>query len=989
MARNKKFLLQFQTDNGTFYKIEVFDNDSSDSTQYTPNLGADGFSLTYQTDTDNRFTGLIPSEVKFDMFLENDAQRAVVSSIQTADYGQFDVGIYKSTDDSTYDLYWAGVILNDVSNEKDVDYPQRVTLTAIDGLAALKDKPFNEGVGYNTPSSFELLVYFQNAFRLQIPWTDNYFTSTEDLTFTSVNWSNDRMTYTSAVDPLVYSRFNFMAFVDVNEDDGTKKYKDTFFLLDSICKSFCVRCFFSDGLWRIISVNNYNNWTDNQSASDYNFFRTWRNNSSINLPSTNGSISSINKEVGPGTSIKRFGGDFGMLPVLKEVKGQYAHLTPFDMPFISYNNNSDTSTDYEFSSNEIPIWNGYRFNNVNYTGANYGFNLASSDKLIINLGSVAALTGSSISINRDFAIIRNGVVDFSDVTGVNDNVLLYLALRFRLVGNSGTTYYHICNNNSNAGWMTTNIHPVTQIVGPELLQSSPGFSSPNVNAQTSELPESGQLFFEAYAKCFYNNYAGFPSGSAQIEILNTTSTIDPTRILIYSAPENDENKGIKYLLNNEVISSKFFIANNAPGGTIIDDGAKLELDESFFGTGPTTGAVGRLESKAYLPYEPSSANIFDDGTDATWRAFGTGTGVEVTQLQVNQVLKGQMQGAKIFNGSLKITDKTNQYHYINGIKMDNIEYAPFQVTYNANQEVWSGVWYAIDLSTDTQTTSTGTISNIAVANEFTPTLDNFVQNESIGVTSSDTTSLTLTFLNLIPSTTSTEKIIKSGDVVDVICADTGALKQFTANADVNYGSTRLQFASTTVDQIIPAGSVLMMNREKKFERTHSSLQHIVFSSQAATQAEWTTVSSSGISNHTWNTVTTDKGFNVGTSQLTNVSTAIQSVGIVVPFDCTLIGIRAIIYRVGNFQTAVGLFCGTPAYNDNATQDFTLRAYAAADNSAGPDSNYSQRPVKAEDLTRSHSLSAGDIIIPAFNSVSDDGGNARITYTIVLKTLELL
>ena len=348
-----------------------------------------------------------------------------------------------------------------------------------------------------------------------------------------------------------------------------------------------------------------------------------------------------------------------------------------------------------------------------------------------------------------------------------------------------------------------------------------------------------------------------------------------------------------------------------------------------------------------------------------------------------------MQGAKIFNGSLKITDKTNQYHYINGIEIDSINYAPYQVTYNANEEVWSGVWYEIDLSTDTQTTSTGTISDIAVASEFTPTLDNFVQNGSLGVTSTDTTSLTLTFINIIPSPTSSEKIIKSGDVVNVICADTGAVKQFTANADVNYGSTRLQFASTAVDQIIPAGSVLMMNREKRFERTHSSLQHIVFSSQAATQEEWKTVSSSGISNHTWNTVTTDKGTTVGTSQLTNISTAIQSVGIVMPFDCTLIGFRAIIRRTGNFQTAVGLFCGTPLYNDDATQDFTLRAYAAADNSAGPDSNYSQRAVKAEDLTRSHSLSAGDVIIPAFNSVTNDGGNARITYTIVLKTLKLL
>jgi len=708
MARNRKFLLQFQTDNGTFYKIEVFNNDSSDSTQYTPNIGADGFSLTYQTDTDNRFTGLIPSEVSFDIFLENDSQRAVINNINTKEYGTFDMAIYKSTDDSSYDLYWAGVLLNDISNEKDIDYPQKVTLTAIDGLAALKDKPFNENVGYTTPSSFQVIKYFLNAFRLQITWTDNYIAANEDLIFTYVNWSTDEATYVAGRDPLNFSRFNFMTFVEVDEDDGTKEYKDTFFLLDSICKSFCVRCFFSEGTWHIVSVNNYDNWK----SPNTNFFRKYVNSSSVN-PSTNGNTS---KTLAEGTTIKRFGASFGMLPILKEVRGQYAHLTPFDIPFISYNNNSNTSVDYEFASNEIPIWNGFRFNNVNYTGSNYGFNLAESDKLIIDLGSVAALTGSSISINRDFGIIRNGSVDFSDVTGVNDNVLLHLALRFRLVGNSGTTHYYVLNNNFNGGWITLDIHPITQIAGPELLQSSPVVDNDyiNVNVQTTELPESGQLFFEAYAKCFYNCYAGVPQGSARIEILNTTSTIDPTRILIFSAPENDENQGIKYLLNNEVISSKFFIAKNSPGGTIISDGAKIELDENLFGTGPTSGAVGRLETFNY------TTSAFDDGTNATWKAYGSGSGVEFTQLQVNQVLKGQMQGAKIFNGSLKITDKTNQYHFINGIEIDSTMYAPFQVTYNANEEVWSGVWYEIDLSTDTQTVSSGTISNIAVADEFTP-----------------------------------------------------------------------------------------------------------------------------------------------------------------------------------------------------------------------------------------------------------------------------
>jgi hypothetical protein len=698
MARDRKFLLQFQTDNGTFYKIEVFNNDSSDSTQYTPNVGADGFSLTYQTDTDNRFTGLIPSEVTFDIFLENDAQRAVANNIQTSTLGTFDMAIYKSIDDSSYDLYWAGVLLNDVSNEKDIDYPQKITLTAIDGLATLKDKPFNENVGYSTPSSFQVIAYFLNAFRLQITWTDNYIAANEDLIFTYVNWSTDSPGYVSHRDPLNFSRFNFMAFVDVNEDDGTKEYKDTFFLLDSICKSFCVRCFFSEGTWHIVSVNNYDNWK----SPNTNFFRKYINSSSVN-PSTNGTTS---KTLAEGTTIKRFGADFGMLPILKEVRAKYSNLTPYDIPQITYNNNSDTSTDYEFNSNEIPIWNGYTLNNVDFTGSNYDFNRASNDALIIDLGNVATVSGSGLLINRNFVQTTTTAINFSDVSGANDLIKTELALRFRLVGTSDTYYFPLSQNNDT--WFTTDIFPITQTIGP----SYNNFI--NVNIQTAELPESGQLFFEAYAKCFYNNFAGVPTGVNAIEITESTTTADPTKILVFSQPEFNEEQGFKYTLDNEVITDKFFISINSPSGTAITDGVKLELDDNFFGTGPTSGAVGRLETFNY------TTSSFDDGTNATWKAFGSGSGVEFTQLQVNQVLKGQMQGAKIFNGSLKITDKTNQYHFINGIEIDSTMYAPYQVTYNANEEVWSGVWYEIDLSTDTQTVSSGFISGIEEATEFIP-----------------------------------------------------------------------------------------------------------------------------------------------------------------------------------------------------------------------------------------------------------------------------
>ena len=305
----------------------------------------------------------------------------------------------------------------------------------------------------------------------------------------------------------------------------------------------------------------------------------------------------------------------------------------------------------------------------------------------------------------------DGSLDFSDVSGANDIIQCFLALRFRLVDVSGTTHYFPLSQN-NETWLTTNIHPITQIL--QIIPNQFSFSSLNINVQTAELPESGQLFFEAYAKCFYNNFGGVPSGANSIEILNTTSTANPNKIFVYSPPENSEEQGIKYTLNDEVITDKFFSSINSPSGTSITNGVKVKLDDNLFGTGPSSGAVGRLETFNY------TSSAFDDGTNATWKAFGSGSGVEFTQLQVNQILKGQMQGAKIFNGSLKITDKTNQYHFINGIEIDSTMYAPFQVTYNANEEVWSGVWYEIDLSTDTQTVSSGFISGIEDVTEFTP-----------------------------------------------------------------------------------------------------------------------------------------------------------------------------------------------------------------------------------------------------------------------------
>jgi len=113
-----------------------------------------------------------------------------------------------------------------------------------------------------------------------------------------------------------------------------------------------------------------------------------------------------------------------------------------------------------------------------------------------------------------------------------------------------------------------------------------------------------------------------------------------------------------------------------------------------------------------------------------------------------------------------------------------------------------------------------------------PTLRNFVKGESVAVVSSDTTSLTLTFINIM-ATSSTNTLLKGGDLVYIVCADTGLPIEITLDADINFNSTRITFASTTVSQLIPAGSVIILSRDNKYNslfRDYTIVTHKLYES---------------------------------------------------------------------------------------------------------------------------------------------------------------
>ena len=117
---------------------------------------------------------------------------------------------------------------------------------------------------------------------------------------------------------------------------------------------------------------------------------------------------------------------------------------------------------FQATSNEIPIWNGYKISNVlvsNASGATepYSINNADDDKLVISLGNITSVTGSGILFNRNFEIypLVSGM-NFTDVSGTNEFITTRIYARFKLVGSS-QTYYFLLSNFVEQDWITSDI----------------------------------------------------------------------------------------------------------------------------------------------------------------------------------------------------------------------------------------------------------------------------------------------------------------------------------------------------------------------------------------------------------------------------------------------------------------------------------------------------------------------------------------------------
>ena len=453
MAIDTRLVGEFQSDRGTYYKVSIIDTQSSTATQYDVEVAGNGFDLTYQTDTDDRFTGLIPSEVKFTMFVNdpfNSAKQSILDSIRTSEYKRWQLKIESSTNGTTYSLFWAGNLLNEINPEADESLPRQFTLTAICGLAALENIPFNEDIAYDFNLPYSCYRYVFNAINTDIN-TDNNWATDDRFIRTMVDWTNSQIPRNSATDPLNNTRF-LAAYAPV-DNNGTRQADTAFRLLNQICKAFGARLFLSEGIWYFIQVNTYE---EMDSADQY--YRDYKkgNNGSTHTPDFYGSIDLNTTE--DGTNITRLAGNkFDYLGILKEATLNYEMFQSYDLLPLTVTNASGTSNTV---NNSLVAWNGWHSTGLGFNTDSgiYGINDLSTSAHYASyyMGELEILDGQTIKVTRTF---NRAINDTYAGWGFTDNQSILFYHRLKLDDGAGDVRYarSTYTNGGLAQWTTNDV----------------------------------------------------------------------------------------------------------------------------------------------------------------------------------------------------------------------------------------------------------------------------------------------------------------------------------------------------------------------------------------------------------------------------------------------------------------------------------------------------------------------------------------------------
>mgnify|MGYP003146814334 CR=1 FL=1 len=252
---NLRQFADFQSDEGVFYTLEIYDETwSGSSTEFS--LGSDGFTLDWTGKNKKRWSPIHASSCTFTYYSQDATDATFMTSALASEQGSLRIKIKRGTSASPTDVFWVGTILTDTTFYFHESQPRKFKFKAVCGLSLLKGVDFNKSWGINNGSFHSLRMIIQRM--LLFTNSIEFYADDDEFFRTCVNWREDTMaTAGTNFDPLALSAvYPYTLWTSV-ANGGEVVPRSAYFVLEDICKCFGARIYYSNGMWNFIQPDIY------------------------------------------------------------------------------------------------------------------------------------------------------------------------------------------------------------------------------------------------------------------------------------------------------------------------------------------------------------------------------------------------------------------------------------------------------------------------------------------------------------------------------------------------------------------------------------------------------------------------------------------------------------------------------------------------------------------------------------------------------------
>lgn len=646
----------------------------------------------YESDSiqgQERFTPIVGSSCDLSIIINSSGLVNLLTDIGLAVEGRFtlDLTAYES-DDTTISFRWYGYIVTDLIEFEDLPLATtyEAKISAIDGLGWLKTLDYKSAVGPYLGQD-TVVQHILNCLNQLDFVQENLVANNLPVLHTVFNWHENTLTYNADNDFALKTAIQHRAFYH-RDTKNNYIWQSCYDVLKKICQVFGARLIFSGSQYWLIQINEYTNTPTLHRYYKYNAYGV-QSTGTFNLDFT---ISNIQTNLSGSDLMRLAGGRWTYYSALKNAVVRYNHNAKKNlMPGIIYNyitNNDPIIVRTDVLDSTIDIaklsYTGILYQrSIWMTGGGFMPHIFVYAVKVASIIDYIPLMGFNVlqtwSLGSGWSIL-NGSLFGTTVSGITQwngdpvvaNRYYYITikvelqsgtLRLRIGGvtktitDSGDYEYKIYTINTDPFRLDSVSNPkFTGTIDALLVKKENKFLKRPVNFTNGF---NYQLGAASWENSFYE--WEFVTDVIQLdgtEIVNKTISFDTLAI-----PETGEYvwemrlKEVRDEFGTDIRADyniEFYLTNNylefMPDGTIQGQSDLLEFasdndDKSslisnidvYLGDGPsatTTGALRILNTSGI--YEPS------DG----WKVGNVGSAKNISQLLVNEVIRGQLTPKK-------------------------------------------------------------------------------------------------------------------------------------------------------------------------------------------------------------------------------------------------------------------------------------------------------------------------------------------------------